>query len=154
MSCYMNVLQKHAHIQQSVPTAGSPEYLRSFFRLQFPDRLPLMRDTFIQVGRRAGSSRGGGGGGGRRRRSSRGSKRGHPGFVILTGRLFELGLESEELLHCNVNLVLVPSTNPFTAARRSHSEGVTCTRCGVTGGTTRHEGDDRENGEEQFGAEN
>lgn len=84
-------------------------YLGGFLRLQFPHDLALLCNTLIKVRRRGRvgcrwGSRGGGGG------------RGHPWFVLLTGQLFKLCLQSEELLHCTINLVLVPSTNQLVVA--------------------------------------
>jgi hypothetical protein len=98
-----------------VPTSNDQQiaaYLGYFFCLQFPHNLTLLRDLLIQAYRSRGGGGGVGGGFGAGRSSVGG--RSHPRFIILTGDLFELRLESHELLHCCVNLVLVPATVRLT----------------------------------------
>lgn len=80
------------------------EYLGGFLRLQFPHILSLLCNTLIQA--RSGRNGGRGSSGRRYRRG-----RGHSRLVILTSQFLKLHLESEELLHSYVNLVLLPSTN-------------------------------------------
>ena len=87
-------------------------YLGCFFSLKFPQSISLLRDLLIQAWMSRGTGRGGGGGfwvG-----SSSIGGRSHPRFIFLTGDLFELCLESQELLHCCINLVLVPVTFTLT----------------------------------------
>lgn len=111
------------------------EYLGGFLRLQFPHNLPLLCNALIQARRtrrRGGRGRGGAGGSSSCSSRSRGCRfgRGHPWFVVLTGQLFKLRLESEELLHSYINLVLVPSTNQFLSLRvvkKTNSTGMQVT---------------------------